>query len=88
MNEAEILEELVNKVDAALKAIPDAISLISDGSEEDKTKEALQRINSSIIKLSESIDGIQLITKYVRFDVEATRRERDRLRGLLEDKDR
>ena len=88
MNEAEILAELVDKVDAALTTIPAALSLIAEKSEEDKTKEALQITNTAIVKLHESIAAIQLITKYVRFDMEATRRERDHLRDLLEDKDR
>lgn len=88
MNEAQILAELIDKIDSTLKNMSTALSLISDLSKEDETKKALQKTNVFITKLNESMDAIQLITKYMRFDIEATRREREHLRGLLEDKDK
>ncbi len=87
-NELEILEELINKIEKSLATIPVALSLISDESAEPKTKEALKRTNAAIKNLGEVVDGIRFITSYLRFDVEATRREKEHLRGLLEDKDK
>ena len=86
-NEREILRELISKLEASLVTIPIALSLISGESAEPKTKESLARVNASVKKLEEVVDGIRFITSYLVFDLEATRRERDHMRGLLEDKD-
>lgn len=87
-NELEILKELINTIETSLITIPVALSIISDESAEPKTKEALKRANVAIDTLKEVVNGIRLITSYLRFDIEATRREKEYLKGLLEDKDR
>jgi len=86
-NERELLRELIGKLEASLATIPVALSLISDESAESKTKESLARVNASVKKLEEVVDGVRFIMSYLVFDLEATRRERDHMRGLLEDKD-
>ena len=37
--------------------------------------------------MDESLQAVRLILKYMAFDLEATRRERDNLRMILEDQD-
>ena len=86
-NERELLRELIGKLETSLATIPVALSLISDESAESKTKESLARVNASVKKLEEVVDGVRFIMSYLVFDLEATRRERDHMRGLLEDKD-
>ena len=48
------------------------------------TKERRARIKSSVTELQESLDYLRLSVKYLVFDLEATRRENQYLRGLIE----
>lgn len=45
-----------------------------------------KKLEKSIAGLQESLDNIQLVIKYQVFDLEATRRENQCLRKLLEEK--
>ena len=45
-----------------------------------------QRLQGRLVKVAQdAVDQLQLDVKYLLFDVEATRRERDELRELLEE---
>ena len=46
---------------------------------------AIKEITEVINSLNESLQMVRIIIKYMAFDLEATRRERDQLRTLLED---
>ena len=54
----------------------------------EETKQRRQRIQSSVSKLQESLDYLRLSVKYLVFDLEATRRENEYLRNLLEQANR
>lgn len=48
---------------------------------------AVQEFDCVIKELNESLQMMRIILKYLNFDLEATRRERDQLRMMLEDQD-
>jgi uncharacterized phage infection (PIP) family protein YhgE len=52
----------------------------------EETKQRHEQIKSSVQSLQESIDFLRLGIKYLLFDLEATRRENDYLRKMLENK--
>lgn len=49
-----------------------------------RTRERHQALVETVNRLQESIDFVRLSIKYLLFDLEATRRERDQLRRALE----
>jgi len=51
-----------------------------------KAKENNQKLKNSITTLQESLDYLRICIKYQLLDIEATRRENDYLKKLLEDK--
>jgi hypothetical protein len=53
----------------------------------DKTRENHSKIKASVASLKSSLDSLRLSTKYLTFDLEATKRENDALKRLLKDKD-
>jgi hypothetical protein len=53
----------------------------------DETRENHSKIKASVANLKSSLDSLRLSTKYLTFDLEATKRENDALKRLLKDKD-
>lgn len=52
-----------------------------------ETRENHSKIKASVAILKSSLDSLRLSTKYLTFDLEATKRENDALKRLLKDKD-
>jgi len=48
---------------------------------------AVKELGKIVGDISESLQFVRLVMKYMAFDLEATRRERDQLRMMLEDQD-
>ena len=48
---------------------------------------AVKELGKIVGDISESLQFVRLVMKYMAFDLEATRRERDQLRTMLEDQD-
>lgn len=53
-----------------------------------KRKLSTQIVRDSNDKLNESLEDLQLLIKYLLFDLEATKRERDQLKGTPDKKTR
>ena len=51
----------------------------------EETKERHRQLKKTVSSLQESIDFLRLSIKYMLFDLEATRRENNYLRKMLED---
>ena len=75
------LNELVNEI-GSLPA-PDKKRLITLAK---RTKDCHDRLKKSITSLQDSVDYLRVSIKYMLFDLEATRRENDYLKKLLEKK--
>ena len=52
----------------------------------DETRQRHERLQKTVSGLQESLDYLRLSIKYLVFDLEATRRENNYLRKLLEEK--
>lgn len=78
---AKMLEELMEKMENGTGSHTNVLAQIA------KQHMAPKELHEVIIELSESMGAIRLILKYLMFDLEATRRERDELRMMLEDKE-
>lgn len=78
---AEILEELMEKMENGPGSHTNVLVQIAE------QHVAPKKLHEAIIELSESMGAIRLILKYLMFDLEATRRERDEFRMMLEDKE-
>jgi len=50
----------------------------------EETKARHKQIKEDVGKISRSLNDLRICLKYLLFDLEATRRERDRLKSLLE----
>jgi chromosome segregation ATPase len=82
MNEAEFqkrLAELVAEIDTLPQEERDRLRKLAD-----ETRDRHQQIKKSVDTLQESIDFLRLGIKYMLFDLEATRRENNYLRKMLE----
>jgi len=78
---AEILEELMERIETG----PDShTSTLAQIAEKYRLTEEFREV---ISKLNESLGVIRIVLKYLLFDVEATCRERDALRTILEDQE-
>lgn len=78
---AELFEKVINSIDVG----PDSSLSILE-----KIAKKPNASNESIdifIKLRDSLGNIRLILKYLNFDLEVTRRERDKLRTIVEDRE-
>ncbi|MFA6045573.1 MAG: hypothetical protein WC718_11365 [Phycisphaerales bacterium] len=53
-----------------------------------ETKDRHERMKKTVADLQESLDYLRLSVKYLVFDLEATRRENDYLRKLIESQSR
>jgi len=51
----------------------------------EQTAERHRQLKETVSSLQESIDFVRLSIKYMLFDLEATRRENEQLRKMLED---
>lgn len=51
-----------------------------------KTEDDLKRIEKSANKLQRSLDSLRVYLKYILFDLEATKREKEVLMKLLKEK--
>ncbi len=51
-----------------------------------QTRERHKQLRETVSSLQESIDFVRLSIKYMLFDLEATRRENEQLRKMLEDR--
>jgi regulator of replication initiation timing len=82
MNEAEFqkrLAELVDEIDTLPAGERDRLRKLAD-----ETRDRHEQIKKSVATLQESIDFLRLGIKYMLFDLEATRRENNYLRKMLE----
>ena len=77
----KILNELMCKIDSGPGSHPNALGQVAKGHIK------LKEFQKMAAEMNKSFDTIRIIIKYLMFDLEATRRERDHLRMLLEDKD-
>jgi len=53
-----------------------------------EARENQERLKKSVDSLQESLDYLRICIKYQLFDLEATRRENEYLRKMLEERDR
>lgn len=82
MNEAEFqkrLAELIAEIDNLPTGERDRLRKLAE-----ETKDRHEQIKKSVSNLQESIDFLRLGIKYMLFDLEATRRENQYLRKMLE----
>jgi len=74
----ETIEELMAKLDSGPGSHLDVLSAFVEKHPE---------LEEIVDQLKESLQSVCFVLKYMAFDIEATRRERDQLRTLLEDQD-
>ena len=74
------LAELVEEIDTLPEA--ERVRLESLAAE---TKQRHKKLKETVSSLQDSIDYLRLSIKYLLFDLEATRRENEQLRRMLED---
>lgn len=77
----KLLEEIMEKIEDGPGSHIDMLAQIA------KRHTALKELHKTITAFSESIGAMRLTMKYLVFDLEATRRERDELRMQLEDQE-
>ena len=83
MNEETFQRKLAELI-AEIATLPDGdrdkLELLAE-----QTRERHRQLKETVNSLQESIDFVRLSIKYMLFDLEATRRENDKLRRMLED---
>jgi chromosome segregation ATPase len=82
MSEAEFqkrLAELVAEIDTLPKGERERLGKLAE-----ETRDRHQQIKKSVDSLQDSLDFLRLGIKYMLFDLEATRRENNYLRKMLE----
>lgn len=77
----KMLDEIMGKIDNCPGSHAEALKKIA------KRHEITKELREVIGGLNESLETIGLMIKYLVFDLEATRRERDKFRMELEDMD-
>lgn len=77
----DILEELMGKMEGGPDSHIDELSQIT------KRHAKIKELSRVAAELKETLEAVRVTVKYLIFDLEATRRERDELRMLLEDRD-
>lgn len=82
----ELLEEIMMKIENGPGSHIEVLTQIA-GDHYCHDKVALKKLNKVIDELNDSMGAVRIIVQYLMFDIEATRRERDRLRMILEDKE-
>ena len=89
MNENDkLLEGLENKVNELVKEVggmnnpyQQKLAFLAK-----QAQDSQQQLQKSVDRLQESLDYLRICIKYQLFDLEATRRENQHLRKMLEDK--
>ena len=82
MNEQDFqskLAELITAIEGLPSPQRDRLAHLAE-----EAKARHDRVREMLSGLQESLDHLRLSVKYLVFDLEATRRENDYLRGLLE----
>ena len=83
MNEATFQRKLAELI-AEIATLPagerDKLELLAE-----QTRQRHRELKQTVSSLQESIDFVRLSIKYMLFDLEATRRENQQLRKMLED---
>jgi len=83
MNEETFQRKLAELI-AEIGTLPDGernrLELLAE-----QTRERHKQLKETVNSLQESIDFVRLSIKYMLFDLEATRRENEQLRKLLEE---
>ena len=74
------LGELVNEIKALPEKDRQKLAMLAE-----ETKQRHQELKKTVHSLHESIDFLRLSIKYLLFDLEATRRENNYLRKMLEE---
>ncbi|MEM9082569.1 MAG: transcriptional regulator [Planctomycetota bacterium] len=72
------LNQLIEKIDELPEEQRERLNQLAS-----ETQQRHDRIRKAMNGLQESLDYLRLSVKYLVFDLEATRRENDQLRGLL-----
>jgi hypothetical protein len=86
MNEQDFqqrLGELIRQIDALPESQRGPIHEMAR-----ETRERHERMKKTVADLQESLDYLRLSVKYLVFDLEATRRENEYLRRLIESQNR
>ena len=76
------LAELVSEIGTLPPSEGEKLELLADD-----TKKRHKELKETVGSLQESIDFLRLSIKYILFDLEATRRENQYLRKMLEETD-
>jgi hypothetical protein len=74
------LSELVAEIGTLPPSEREKLALLAE-----ETKQRHKQLKATVSNLQESIDFLRLSIKYMLFDLEATRRENNYLRKMLED---
>ncbi|MCZ6806724.1 MAG: hypothetical protein O7F08_07210 [Deltaproteobacteria bacterium] len=74
------LAELIAEIGTLPAGERDKIEMLAE-----QTRERHRQLKETVSSLQESIDFVRLSIKYMLFDLEATRRENDQLRKMLDD---
>ena len=74
------LAELVNEIGAVPEAERGKLEALAL-----ETKQRHEKLKATVTSLQDSIDYLRLSIKYLLFDLEATRRENEYLRKMLEE---
>lgn len=74
------LAELVREIDALPESERAKLESLAE-----ETKQRHQKLKETVSSLQDSIDYLRLSIKYLLFDLEATRRENNYLRKMLEE---
>ena len=75
------LTDLVSEIETLPASEKQKLALLAE-----QTRQRHQKLKKTVASLHESIDFLRLSIKYLLFDLEATRRENDQLRKLLEER--
>ena len=73
------LAELMGEISTLPKAERDKLNALAT-----QTQQRHEKLRQTVSNLQESLDHLRLLIKYVVFDLEATRRENQYLRRMLE----
>lgn len=74
------LAELIAEIGTLPSNERDKLELLAE-----QTRERHRQLKETVTSLQESIDFVRLSIKYMLFDLEATRRENDQLRKMLDE---
>jgi len=83
MNEDDFqrrLSELIAEIATLPASERERLELLAE-----QTRERHRQLKETVTSLQESIDFVRLSIKYMLFDLEATRRENQQLRKMLDD---